>query len=147
MTHPKPFGELSRAEKGELLLAHHEGRRIEIFTSTYEWFTPCEFDLWKEDRLYRIAPKPLTPDTIDWSHVHPDYKFMARDIRNNDRGCAELFRKRPSIDVGSGNWFVDGMPSGLGLSAGVFTSYQRGTVDWKDSLVVRPGYEGDRGCS
>lgn len=40
---------------------------------------------------YRV--KPSTPDTIDWSHVHPDYNYMAR----NSNGLCYLFKNRPEI--------------------------------------------------
>ena len=76
---------------------------------------------------YRIAK---TPDTINWSHVAPEFKYMARDLH----GRALLYQSKPKIMdtvwVGHPNTFAD-----------YFLSYRKGTVDWKDSLVIRPGCE------
>ena len=70
MTHPKPFGELSRAEKGELLLSRHEGKLVEILTSRHGWLTAREYDFWDEARHYRIAPEPLIPRLVQDAYVN-----------------------------------------------------------------------------
>jgi hypothetical protein len=139
MTHPKPFGKLSRAEKGELLLAHHEGKRIEV----HEYDYPCSYawreklnPLWRDDFIYRIAPEPLIPDSINWDHVAPEYNYMARE-KNGD---VYLFRHCPVLRPW-GEWFDQ---YGTLISARNFASYKRGTVDWKDSLVIRPGHESSK---
>jgi len=121
----KPFGELSDAEKGALLLAHHEGKRIELLDNSKHW-TRATPD-WSKYCTYRIAPEPLIPDSINWDHVAPEWKFMARD---KDRD-AWLFDILPNErdDAWWGRDFT---------RARHFASYRRGTVDWKDSLVRRP---------
>lgn len=58
MTIPhKPFGELSDAEKGALLLAHHEGKRIEVgFKSRGRWvWRFATRPSWDDAPTYRIA--------------------------------------------------------------------------------------------
>jgi hypothetical protein len=147
MTHPKPFGELSRAEKGELLLAHHEGKRIELLCGE-EWKKAAP--AWVDWKIYRIAPEPLIPDSINWDHVAPEWKYMVRLPNGN----AILLRGKPIRDFGGKailcgsdawqmvrepTWDLYGMTS---ASAHLFASYKRGTVDWKDSLVIRPGHGG-----
>jgi hypothetical protein len=59
MTHPKPFGELSRAEKGELLLAHHEGKRVEYFPQNIDLgdWRRAHNPSWCDKAIYRIAPE------------------------------------------------------------------------------------------
>lgn len=122
----KPFGELSDAEKGALLLAHHEGKKIELLANCKHW-TRATPD-WSKHCTYRIAPEPLIPDFIDWNHVAPEFNFMARD----KNGRLYLFggEPRPEDDMWSG--------FGPAAKAHVFASYRRGTVEWKDSLVRRP---------
>jgi hypothetical protein len=130
MTDMKPFGELSDAEKGALLLEHHEGKRIEVGSYDY----PCSMiwdarpdPSWAPGAVYRIAPEPLIPDSIDWSHVAPEVVAMAR---NNDDKTSRLFKTIPFVE----NWWCGEVCA----DAKYFASYRRGTVDWRNSLVVRP---------
>jgi hypothetical protein len=130
----KPFGELSDAEKGALLLAHHEGKRIQFYSKVWvKWCDCIKTPLWDDRYLYRIAPEPLTPESINWEHVSPEYNFMARD----EKGTAYLFRVRPHICGNAWYYYADDDCRNVGSHA----SYRRGTVGWKDSLVIRPGYE------
>lgn len=83
-------------------------------------------------RTYRARPAPLVPDSIDWQHVAPEVKFMARDKHD---GFSHFFEQKP---YASGNmWRID-EGNTLGITR-AFASYKRGTVHWKDSLVCRPG--------
>jgi hypothetical protein len=136
MTHPKPFGELSRAEKGELLLAHHEGKRIEQHANCCDpaWmWVVVHNPLFCDGGRYRIAPEPLIADSINWDHVDDEVNAIARQ-RNGAAVCFEVPPEREAI-----RW--DGS---VVCSATVFASYKRGTVDWKESLVIRPGHEGSK---
>jgi hypothetical protein len=135
MTHPKPFRELSRAEKGELLLAHREGKRIEFMATPGLWFRipkGCGLLDW---HIYRIATEPLIPDSINWDHVAPEWKFVTRD----HDGRARLHYAKPHLNPGACRW-----ASSSFIGAEYFASYKRGTVDWKDSLVIRPGHESSK---
>lgn len=80
---------------------------------------------------YRV--KELVQDSIDWSHVAPEYKFMARDC---DGECT-LFRTEPSCVTDYNRW--QSYDEGVLVSASGFSSYKRGTVAWVDSLVRRTG--------
>jgi hypothetical protein len=60
---PKTWGEMTDAEKGALLLAHHEGKVIEwnhrpgdtdFSRSTARGYTP----VWAENHAYRVRPEP-----------------------------------------------------------------------------------------
>lgn len=79
---------------------------------------------------WRVKPQPLTKPSIDWSHVAPECKWLARD----KNGECSLFTERPSLEERI--WFVNGW-----LKASPFASLNPGTCDWRDSLVKRP--EGD----
>lgn len=70
-----------------------------------------------------------TKDSIDWSHVHEWFKWMARD---ND-GDVFLYVEAP--DQGYLWWEKTGFDR---VDATVFTSYKQGTCGWQDSLVERP---------
>lgn len=76
------------------------------------------------------------PDEIDWSHVAPEFKWMARDDKDQS---AFLFTEEPFLD--GGVWESRGFWHCLGSDApaAAFASYKPGTCDWKDSLVKRPG--------
>ena len=85
----------------------------------------------------RVKPEP-TKDSIDWDHVSLQYAAMARD----EDGKVFLFHQMPVRHHSC--WLVaNGKAPAPGrmLPAKAFTSYQRGTCDWKDSLVLRPGVE------
>lgn len=71
---------------------------------------------------YRIAK---TPDTIDWSHVAPEFKYMERDKYDDCR----IYECHTSSKAN--NYIL----------ARSFSSYRKGAVDWKESLVIRPGCE------
>lgn len=66
-----------------------------------------------------------TPDTISWDHVAPEFKYMERDEYDDCR----IYECHPNSKAN--NYIM----------ARSFTSYRKGTVDWKDSLVIRPGCE------
>ena len=133
MTQHKPFRDLSDAEKGALLLAHHEGKRIEFYSSD-NWHHVTTIR-WCGENPYRVAPEPKTPDTIDWEHVSPEWNFMARDSFGN----ATFFAGDEPKIVGA-RW--SGSTNSANINAWHFASYRRGTVEWQVSLVIRPGHEG-----
>ena len=72
--------------------------------------------------------KAVTKPSIEWSHVSPEYNYLAMDA--NGRGY--LCGKNPHR-MGTA-W---GMEAPY-ISATTFTSYEPGTCNWKDSLVKRP---------
>lgn len=121
-------------DKIKVMQAYLDGKKIESRSiPNGEW---SEFFLepnWNWEELeYRVSE---IPDSIDWTHVAPQYKFMARE--NN--GETYLFANEPHIytsSVSGGHWY-DTYNGDL-ADASVFASYKKGNVDWKDSLVKRP---------
>ncbi len=73
-----------------------------------------------------------TKPSIDWSHVAPEFVALAR----NPSGLAWFHRSNPKR--GSGGW-----DSNTYVQASSHASYTPGTCDWRDSLVMRPGYKGE----
>jgi hypothetical protein len=116
----------------EVMQAYVDGERVEIkYEGGRWWHQYVEADGWNWSQFnYRIAPA-ATPDTIDWSHVAPEFKWMARD----SEGQCWLYHTEPKSECCSWYSMDDVTP------ADSFTSYRRGTCGWKDSLVIRPGCE------
>ena len=83
--------------------------------------------------IYRVKPAPFTPPSIDWSHVSGDFNWLAVDRD----GRAWLSGEKPTMR--STYWSAPTRH----YPANVFASFDPGTVDWRDSLIMRPGYEGD----
>jgi hypothetical protein len=75
----------------------------------------------------------MTPDTINWDHVSPEYTCMARDYC----GTTYLYSTTPALINNDSVWDTVGL--GTYIQAEAFASYKRGDAEWKDSLVFRPG--------
>lgn len=112
-----------------VMQAYVDGKPIESQSRGAEhWYSSgTGLPIWDwGDCDYRIA---TTPDSINWDHVSPEWKYMARD----NSGGAWLHKDKPkltSLQIWEGNY--DPIPCFH------FSSYVRGNVDWKDSLVKRP---------
>lgn len=117
------------AAKVAIMQAYLDGKTIEYKDMFGNWrdagssvagptFSP-EFE-------YRV--KPADPDYIDWSHVEPQLKYMARD----DSGEVWLYRDKPVLGHGA---FIG---QAFSHRADAFASLKVSSVDWKDSVVKRP---------
>jgi len=110
----------------EVVQAFKDGCEIECFhLGAGSWY-PVLKPKWDfSNYIYRVK---LVKPSIDWSHVHSDYKWMAR----NKLGAMCLFTAKPILECNS--W------SGRGwrCNDSLFRSYKPGTVDWEDSLIERP---------
>lgn len=124
----KPFGLLD-GETRAALQAH--GGPYEIYFSD-GWKEGCP--LWMSDRVYRAKPKPLTKPSIDWSHVAPEYNYLA-----TDKGGGSYLHGSEPVAIGD---FWDARLFCSTIRASAFASFRPGTCDWRDSLVKRPD-EGD----
>lgn len=118
-----PFG-LLEEETQEALKAH--GGPWEYYDG-HSWSTRIE-PLFARSCVYRVKPQPMTKPSIDWLHVAPQYKWLARD-RN---GSTWLFIEKPKI---TSKLWVAGGPC---RNADCFASYTPGTCDWRNSLVEMP---------
>ena len=126
----KTLEEMTKEERTELFEAWFQGERIEYYHSG-EWCHAI-YPAWNPDTTYRIAPRK---PSIDWSHVAPEYKWLARD----ESGEVYLYTIEPELarDV----WIARTMD--LELRADTFSSLDPGTCDWWESLVRRPEVTGD----
>lgn len=118
MTHRQKMKELL-----PIIQAYCDGAEVEYVFPHGGMYKSAEEPTFDTVLTWRIKQ---TPDTIDWSHVHKDYKFMARD----EDGCAYVFTNKPYNN--ECHW------SGSGVACNHFVSYKQGTVSWEDSLVERP---------
>lgn len=114
------------AQKIEVMQAYVDGKKIQGHVAG-EW---CDFEgepnwQWFSND-YRV--KPLEPDSINWDHVAPAFKFMARD----EDGTVWLYDGLPS--AGYASWHCGGKCT----EAHLFSSLKVGGMDWKDSLMERP---------
>ena len=126
----KTFDHMNLEEKLELLTAWVDGKVM----SDYDGWQPLPRPIWGGSIPFRV--KPAVQDSINWSHVHEAYKYMARD----EDGEAYLYKDSPRNY--ESYWSSIGPKEEGAFSsykeAGAFSSYKRGSTDWKDSLVCRP---------
>lgn len=81
---------------------------------------------------YRVARKIMP--SIDWSTVSPKYNYLAIQ----QPGAGFLYANLPVLRRADGMW--SNSHSGAYAIAAPFASYNRGNVDWFDSLIARPGF-------
>lgn len=81
---PKTWGEMSDAEKGALLLAHHEGREIETHTRGLiirdDWIV-VDHPSWTPTALYRIKLEPKRETVTVYGHYNGGFF-----LRQNTQG-------------------------------------------------------------
>ena len=74
-----------------------------------------------------IIPEPKAKPSIDWSHVAPQFRYLARD----NGGAVYVYVNRPEQKCDYWAAQAD-MADAYG-----FASYQPGDCDWDDSLIDR----------
>lgn len=127
----KKFRDMTDSEKLEIISAMIVGDPIECYLLSpagYNWVLSysCQ-SIWL-DNCYRIPKRQMS---IDWSVLKDEYICAARD----PNGVAYAFVHKPEKE---GYWLSIDMDS---AQIDHLKSYDPGTVDWKDSLIWRPGYE------
>ncbi len=134
-TNTSAFGLMSK-EMQEAMQQHYEGGgSVEAYTfvaDTLNWW-PIDFPAWHGATAYRAvrpAPKPK-PMTVPWDAIKPEYICAARD-KFGAVFCYAGEPDRKSI-VWEGNVAMARIDHLVG--------YDPGEVDWKDSLIWRPGFE------
>jgi hypothetical protein len=126
-----PFG-LLNDETRAALKAH--GGPYEFWKDRETWGN-IEAPSWSGNLVYRVKPQPPTKPSIDWSHVAPEYKWLARDDCDN----AYLYAGLPSVSAYCSEWVANcDAYAANAFAANAFASYTPGTCDWRDSLVQRP---------
>lgn len=131
MKDPIPFKDLSREEKIKLVVAMHVDEvPVQFLASNGAWVTKHR-NPFCGTGCYRIKP---VPDTINWDHIHPDFKYIRRDAI----GTVLAYTHKPQIVEGSGCWCVKGGSSRY-ESVAALISYKRGTMEWDEMICDRPG--------
>lgn len=118
-----PFGLLD-AETQAALKAWPHG--VEVWISGDAW-ADCRRPGWHDRDVYRAKPAPVTKPSIDWSHVAPEWKWLAQ----NADGSAYIYKETPI--VADSVWV-----GGELIRVHHLASFVPGTCDWRDSLVTRP---------
>ena len=122
-------------EKIAVMQAAKRGEPIEVkFYKFAEW-TSVEQPSWDwANHEYRVSPRK---PTVDWSHVGDGVNAFVRDKDGTSFCCSRI----PVIDSYDNTTWQDG---GTYYDAGIFASFNPGNCDWKESLIIRPGYEDDK---
>lgn len=124
----KPFGQLSREAKLELMTAWVDGKQMEVNLGGDRWL---EVDpMWTAESSYRVAPPLPIKATIPWEHIKPEYKWAAMD----ESGNWYCYKKKP--EAGPRSWFCDGLSSDNASIKAV--AFPEGNMPWEQSLVERP---------
>lgn len=126
--------EMTDAEIVAIVRAAEAGEAECYGRSTSKW-RPCGSNIIITGGVYRI--KPSKP-SIDWSHVDPRLKWLARDAD----GQTYLYEDMPELVAAC----FDGSDCDWVYVNDVFASYKPGTCDWRDSLVKRPEGGEPGGC-
>ena len=133
----KPFGELDEVTQWALRGSLSDlGELLSKMQGKENWCLDRCF-VFEDHRIYRVAPEPVTYDSVDWSHVAKGWSYMARD----ENGGVWMYDIEPEDDQRARKWLFSGEDT-LRID-GLLASYTQGTCDWTDSLVVRPGCEED----
>lgn len=116
-----------------VMQAFADGKQIAVKSFRDEgWYLiyPHETPDWDWSKHeYRVEPeKP----SIDWSHVSPEYRYLAVD----DDERAHLYEVKPTHRAH--DWIDENNRHRHTPKASVFASYKRGDCDWRESLVERP---------
>lgn len=118
MTHRQKMKELL-----PIIQAYCDGAVVECYSEHLNIWYNWEESFFNSIYQYRIKQ---TPDTIDWSHVHEGYKWMARNMN----GRAYFHTRKPEKKTTRFN--------SMHSAAVSQASYKQGTVSWENSLVERP---------
>ena len=124
-----PFGLLDDDTQKRLQVAPYG---VELLRANGAWLLPVSSSLFP-NLTYRARPAPLVQDIVDWSHVAPPFNWHARDAH----GCGHFYTHKPISNISL--WLLT---DGDIQSSSAHASYRRGTVDWRDSLISRPGVKG-----
>lgn len=113
-------------EKIEVMQHYLNGGKITVDGNVWIFNVDPNFNWEVSD--YSIYEEPKTKPSINWEHVNKKFKYMATDFN----GDTYLYWNLPKCLKGF--W----ESKGRCINALTFTSFNPGTCNWKDSLVVRP---------
>lgn len=127
----QPFGDVPLVTRAYVFLLHQMGKiHLQQFSSGTRRIVARPG--YRKNSRYQVlaVPQPAKKPSIDWSHVAPQYKWLARD----SDGAAYVYVSKPC--VGDADMWATSVHDHLRTTG--FASYSPGDCDWKDSLVERP---------
>lgn len=140
----KKFGDLSREEKLELMVAWIDAVQIQF---EYKEANGCVWEnttmpSWDKGTRYRIAPKPIVKPSVNWDHVADVFTAMAVDMS----GTWFVYERLPFVQERNEYFSCNGAYARANclssLNPGTFVPNERCTIEnWQDSIVFRPGHE------
>jgi hypothetical protein len=111
----------------EVMQAYVEGKKIHYSDNGWDWEV-VDSPSWDWIGIvYRV--KPVSKPSINWGHVHPDYKWLFTDYD----GSSYIVASEPTLS--SAYWFIEDADY---VTPEIFASFIPGDCDWKESLVQRP---------
>lgn len=121
------------AEAAAVMQAYADGAEIEVRCFDRDWAPIADPSFEWACNDYRVAaPKP---DEIDWSHVGPEFRWLARDAD----GTVKLFTHKPLQSTHQDFWYRLGADEcRMVVVTGLFASYKPGSCNWTESLLERP---------
>lgn len=126
---PPMFGDMTRKEQEALVIAYHLDKAPVEYFGVGVWLRKDGGALRSDGRYRHAHTKP----SVDWSHLSDDVVAIARD--ENGEGYTHTKKPRKGCEA----W----IHGGIMLRLDYLASYDPGTCPWEESLVMRPGYEGD----
>lgn len=109
-----------------LITSFHNGEKLQVLCNG-SW-QDTDHPVWGYATL-RLKPADKQ-DYIDWSQVHPDYLSMTRNLSGN-----AYFHTTEIPKLCTTKW------SSMHTCRVSQSSYVKGNLDWKDSLVLRKDFK------
>lgn len=118
----------------EVMLAYADGAEIEVCDNEglriWDAHAECGPGFNWSDYKYRVK---VTKPSIDWSHVSDELVCLM------ESPSGYIFLSTHVPEASPSNWVLP--DRARTFSPDSFASFKPGTCDWKESLVIRPGYE------
>lgn len=93
---PKIWGEMTDAEKGAMLLAHHEGKVIQCLYHKCDGWVDIGDPIWAFEGRYRIKPEPVVGEAV--LHGGGDYGCGNACFSDEDIECDTHTLTLPTLD-------------------------------------------------
>jgi hypothetical protein len=133
MTEPKALKDMTWEEAEPIYRALHQGKDIEWrHPDTGKWHDKPNDNTIYGYVIYRI--KQIKP-SINWDHLRPEMVALAQE----KHGSLFVYDSIPYISEEDGIWDTDCECHEVTY----LSSAKKGTCDWRESLVIRPGHEQD----
>lgn len=126
-----PFGELDRETQIALFSAWLDGGAVQSRGSGYDW-AGVSHPAWGPDGIYRLAPPPVTPMTVDprvWEVLDPSIVAIARD----NSGAIYSYASRPVTT--RSEWCGSNACPVTQIAPGMIDP---GTCPWDEAICERP---------